>query len=66
MNKKLLDQPYLNLKDIQEYLGIGRKRALKIYEEVNKVTKEKNYYIPDGWEKLVNTQVFLEVLGLKK
>ena len=58
---------YLTAKDLQEIIpNLTYDNSIKIINEVRKIMKERNYFIPITKEKVALTSIVYEILGIKE
>ena len=58
---------YLTAKDLQEIIpNLTYDNAIKIINEVRKIMKERNYFIPIARTKLALTSLVYENLGIER
>jgi len=62
-----MEKPYINLRELTELLGQGRRFAERTMNHLLKVAKEKNYYIPESnREILIPTHLVKKELNIKE
>lgn len=62
-----MEKAYLNLRELTEVLGIGKRRGQKVMNYLLEKAKERNYYIPaSGREKLIPTHLVKKEFRIKE